>query len=84
MEVKERLVSPATIAKWAKAKTAAVVAVAMPLVASAQEAGDGAIDVGPTVAKIVAQLGPIGLIGTAILGVVVAIAAFKWIRRAAS
>lgn len=49
-------------------------------VAFAQSTG-GAIDVTGIVAKIEAQLGPIGLIGMAVLGVVVALVAFVWVRR---
>ncbi len=39
------------------------------------------VDVTSTVATITDQLAPIGLIGAAILGVTVAIAAFVWIRK---
>jgi len=43
-----------------------------------------AIDVDDVVTDIGAQLVPIGLIGLAVLGVVVAIKAFKWVRSAAA
>lgn len=43
-----------------------------------------AVDVGAVVTDIGAQLTPIGLIGAAVLLVVVAVAAFKWVRRAIS
>lgn len=41
-----------------------------------------AVDVTTTVADITANLAPIGLIGAAVLGVAVALKAYKWIRRA--
>lgn len=43
-----------------------------------------AIDVTAVVTEIGAAVTPIGLIGAAVLLVVVAIAAFKWVRRAIS
>jgi hypothetical protein len=43
-----------------------------------------AIDVTGVVAEIADTIGPIGLIGAAVLLVVVAIASFKWVRRAIS
>jgi len=43
-----------------------------------------AIDVTGVVSEIGDTIGPIGLIGAAVLLVVVAIAAFKWVRRAIS
>lgn len=43
-----------------------------------------AIDVTAVVAEIGDTVAPIGLIGAAVLLVVVAIAAFKWVRRAIS
>lgn len=39
------------------------------------------VDVTSTVTTISDQLGPIGLIGVAVLGVTVAVKAFKWVRR---
>ncbi|MBV7539999.1 major capsid protein [Acidovorax sp. sic0104] len=42
------------------------------------------IDVGPVVTEIEGTITPIGLIGAAVLVVVVSIAAFKWVRRAIS
>lgn len=41
-----------------------------------------AVDVAATVTDITAQLAPIGLIATAVLGVFVGLKAFKWVRRA--
>lgn len=41
-----------------------------------------AVDVSDVTGTIAAQLVPIGLVGAAVLGVVVAIKAYKWIRRA--
>lgn len=43
-----------------------------------------AIDVTPVVTAINDTVGPIGLIGAAVLLVVVAVASFKWVRRAIS
>ncbi|CAN7262018.1 major capsid protein [Acidovorax sp. LjRoot129] len=43
-----------------------------------------AIDVTGVVAEIDDTIAPIGLIGAAVLLVVVAVAAFKWVRRAIS
>lgn len=43
-----------------------------------------AIDVTGVVSEIGGTVAPIGLIGAAVLLVVVAIAAFKWVRRAIS
>jgi uncharacterized membrane protein len=43
-----------------------------------------AIDVTGVVSEINDTIGPIGLIGAAVLLVVVAVAAFKWVRRAIS
>lgn len=47
--------------------------------ALAQDAG---VDVTPVVAEISASKTSIGLIGTTVLGVIVALAVFVWIRRA--
>lgn len=47
-------------------------------------AAHAAIDVTSVVAEINDTIAPIGLIGAAVLLVVVAIAAFKWVRRAIS
>lgn len=43
-----------------------------------------AIDVSGVVSEINDTIAPIGLIGAAVLLVVVAVAAFKWVRRAIS
>jgi len=70
-----------------KAKVAGLVAVAMASAMTAPAAfaqATDAVDVSVVTAKITAQLGPIGLIGVAVLGVVVAIMAFKWVRRSLS
>lgn len=50
------------------------------LVAAQSQAA--AIDVSSTVTAIGDTLAPIGLIGAAVLGVVVALKAFHWVRRA--
>ena len=55
---------------------------AIPAFFFATGAHAAAIDVGDVVTEIGAQVGPIGLIGSAILLVIVAIAAFGWVRRA--
>lgn len=62
-------------------RDAAVLAFAA--IATAQ-ASAAAVDVTATVTDIGAQLVPIGLIGVAVLGVFVAVKAFKWVRRALS
>lgn len=43
-----------------------------------------AIDVSAVVTEISAQLAPIGLLGSAVLLIVVALKAFQWVRRAMS
>jgi hypothetical protein len=48
----------------------------------ASVASAAAIDVTTTVADITGNLAPIGLVGAAVLGVFVALKAYKWIRRA--
>lgn len=65
---------------WAASKTAAVVALAT-AGASAQAA---AVDVAAVVTDIGAQAAPIGLIGAAVLLIVVAVKAFQWVRKALS
>jgi uncharacterized membrane protein len=67
----------------AKVAAAAVIGAAMASSAMAQSSS-GAVDVTSTVSTISAQLTPIGLVATAILGVFVAIKAYKWVRRALS
>ena len=52
--------------------------------ALATNAAHAAIDVTSVVAEIDDTIAPIGLIGAAVLLVVVAVAAFKWVRRAIS
>jgi len=47
-------------------------------------ASHAAIDVGSVVGEINGLIGPLGLIGGAVLVVVVTIAAYKWVRRAIS
>ena len=74
---------------WAKSKTSTVVAIgtagATSLIGSPAFAqATNAVDVSDVITKIGAQLGPIGLIGVAVLGVVVAVKAFKWVRGALS
>ena len=50
----------------------------------ATNAAHAAIDVTSVIAEIDDTITPIGLIGAAVLLVVVAVAAFKWVRRAIS
>lgn len=71
--LKNKAVSNAT---YAKAAVAAV------LVTAGAAASAAAIDVSSTVTAIGDTLAPIGLIGAAVLGVVVALKAFHWVRRA--
>lgn len=66
------------ISLWAKASVATTVALA---VAGAQAA---AVDVSAVVTDIGAQAVPIGLIGTAVLLIFLAVKAFHWVRRALS
>lgn len=47
-------------------------------------ANAAAIDVADVVTDIAAQAAPVGLIGSAVLTLYVAIKAFKWVRRALS
>lgn len=55
------------------------------LVAGGAHAAAGtAVDVADVTGTIAAQLVPIGLVGVAVLGVVVAVKAFKWVRGALS
>lgn len=51
-------------------------------VMGAASAANAAIDVTAVVTEIGASAAPIGLIGSAVLLIVVAIMAFKWVRRA--
>lgn len=73
---------------WAKSKTSTVVAIgtagAAAVATSPAFAAGEAVDVADVVTKIGAQLAPIGLIGVPVLGVVVAVKAFKWVRGALS
>ena len=55
---------------------------AMAVGATASQAA--AIDVTAIVTDIGNQLGPIGLIGIAVMGVMVAVKAFRWVRAALS
>ncbi|MFI8716351.1 major capsid protein [Stenotrophomonas sp. NPDC077464] len=70
--------------KALKGKTAAVATVSAAALASAPAfaAGGGGVDVGDVVSAIVAAAGPIAQIGTAVLGVLVGIKVYKWVRRA--
>lgn len=54
---------------------------AVPAVLLATQA-QAAIDVTAVVSEIQATLAPVGLIGSAVLILMVAIAAYKWVRRA--
>ena len=67
---------------FARSKTAAVIAIASAAAMSAP--AQAAIDVTSVVAEIDDTIAPIGLIGAAVLLVVVAVAEFKWVRRAIS
>lgn len=69
------------VKSWATSKVAGVVAVAT-AGAATMPAHAQAVDVSDVVTTITAQLGPIGLIGVAVLGVMVAIKAYKWVSRA--
>ncbi|MDL5037526.1 major capsid protein [Comamonas sp. Y6] len=55
---------------------------AIPAFAAATGAHAAAVDVTGVVSDIAAQAGPIGLIGSAVLLIIVAVAAFKWVRGA--
>jgi hypothetical protein len=61
------------------AKTAAA-GTALALLAG--NAAAAAIDVSTVTTAISDQLAPVGLIGVAVLGLLVAIKAYKWVRRA--
>lgn len=58
--------------------------VAVGVLATVGAANAAAIDVSAVVSEISAQLAPIGLIGAAVMLVIVAIKAFKWVRAAMS
>ncbi len=55
---------------------------ALPLVFAAVTANAAAVDVSALVSDVAAQAVPIGLIGGAVLLLMVGMKAFKWIRRA--
>lgn len=59
-------------------------AAAVGALALTTSAAHAAIDVTAVVSEITGTIAPIGLIGAAVLTVVVAVAAFKWVRRAIS
>ena len=61
-----------------------LVAVGVLAAAGASQAAGTAVDVTDVVSTVGAQLVPIGLVGVAVLGVVVAVKAFKWVRGALS
>lgn len=63
-------------------KLAPVAAVGTAAVLAMGSASAAAIDVTGVVSEIALATGPIGLIGSAVLLVIVAIATFKWVRRA--
>lgn len=75
---------PANFSRFIKPAAGAGALVAASVGNLAHAAAGDSIDVTGVVAKIDAAIGPIGLIGAAVLLVVVAIAAFKWVRRAIS
>lgn len=70
--------------KALKGKSAALAAVGTAALVSAPAfaSGGSGVDVGATVSAINAALGPIGQIGIAVLGVLVGIKVYKWVRRA--
>lgn len=59
-----------------------LVAVGALVAAGASHAAASGVDVTEVVATVVAQQAPIGLVGGAVLGVYVAVKAFKWVRSA--
>lgn len=67
--------------KFALLRSARILAPVAAAVGSAA-ANAAAIDVADVTADIAAQAGPIGLIGGAVLLIVVAVAAFRWVRSA--
>ncbi|MGJ4801777.1 major capsid protein [Luteimonas sp. SDU82] len=66
--------------KWAALTAALMFALVTP--AAFASGGGGGVDVSATVSAIGDALGPIGQIGIAVLGVLVAIKVYKWVRRA--
>jgi hypothetical protein len=56
----------------------------VPMLAAAGASNAAAIDVAAVVTDIGAQAAPVGLIGAAVLLLVVGIKAFKWVRAALS
>lgn len=67
-----------------KAKIVVAVGVGAAVMAGPALAAGDAVDVTATVATITGQLVPVGLIGVAVLGVMVAVKAFRWVRGALS
>jgi Inovirus Coat protein B len=65
-------------------KTVVSRVLAVALVAGVSAVQAAAIDVSGTVTTIGEQLVPIGLIGLAVMGIMVAVKAFKWVRAAMS
>jgi len=67
-----------------KGKVVAATAVASAALFSAPAfaGGGGGVDVGDVVTSINGALAPIGLIGVAVLSVMVGIKVYKWVRRA--
>lgn len=71
--------------KALKGKSAGLAAVGTAALVSAPAFASGggtSVDVGAVVSAINAALGPIGQIGVAVLGVLVGIKVYKWVRRA--
>lgn len=62
-----------------RTRTAGLVAIPLSLAAGSAMA---AVDVAATVTEITGALIPIGLIGGAVLGVLVGVKIYKWVRRA--
>lgn len=63
-------------------KTLCSIAITVATVAMAAVANAAPVDVADVVSDITGNLAPIAAIGSAVLGVYVAIKAFKWVRRA--
>ena len=80
--IKKTRAAASSAMDYARSKTTAVIAIASAAAMSAP--AQAAIDVTSVVAEIDDTIAPIGLIGAAVLLVVVAVAAFKWVRRAIS
>ncbi len=79
---KFKIIKAALVAAPKSIKTALVAAPASLLVSAQAHAQSAGVDVSDVVTEISGAKGPIGSIGTTVLGVIVTIAVFVWIRRA--